>query len=95
MTARNTDYYEQAFGPLRQGDLDIGAPAAPLDIPPFALDPQSSLPFTHSEAHRHACEVRHVQSLAPGERETFLRHVAEKRGEEAAERLRRDVEEHT
>ena len=91
MTARNTDYYEQAFGPLRQGDLDIGAPAAPERSED--LDPQSSLlnpeRFTYSEAHRHACEVRHVQSLAPGERETFLRHVAEKRGEEAAERLRR------
>ena len=93
MTGRNTDYYDQAFGPLRQGDLDIGAPAVPERSED--LDPQSSIlnpeRFTDSEAHRHACEVRHVQSLAPGERETFLRHVAEKRGKEAAERLRRDA----
>jgi len=92
MTGRNTDYYDQAFGPLRQGDLDIGAPAAPpssLDTPPSSLAPP--VPFTWTEAHRHACEVRHVQSLAPGERETYLQHVAEKRGEEAAGRLRRDA----
>jgi len=47
MTGRNTDYYDQAFGPLRQGDLDIGAPAAPpssLDTPPSSLAPP--VPFT-------------------------------------------------
>ena len=91
---RGTDYYDAAFLPLRQGDLDIGAPERSED-----LDPQSSIlnpeRFTYSEAHRHACEVRHVQNLDPAARETYLRHVAEKRGEKAAERLRRDVEERT
>jgi hypothetical protein len=90
MTGRNTDYYEAAFAPLRQGDLDIGAPAAPpLIPPPSSLIPP--VPFTWTEAHRHACEVRHVENLAPVERETYLQHVAEKRGKEAAARLRRDA----
>jgi len=93
MTARNTDYYEQAFGPLRQGDLDIGAPAAPERSED--LDPQSSLlnpeRFTYSEAHRHACEVRYVLRLSLTARDHFLKHVAEKRGKEAAERLQRDA----
>jgi len=94
MTGRNTDYYDAAFAPLRQGDLDIGAPAAPERSED--LDPQSSLLnpelFTYSEAHRHACEVRYALRLSLTARDNFLKHVAEKRGEKAAERLREDVE---
>ena len=80
--------HDHAFAPLRQGDLDIGALAAE---PPAPLA-QHDIPFTHTEAHRHACEVRYVQNLAPDARELFLQHVAKKRGEEAGQRLRKDVE---
>jgi hypothetical protein len=84
---RSLAYYEQAFAPLRQGDLDMGTPAAE---PPAPLA-QPEIPFTYLEAHRHACEVRYVQNLTPDARETFLQHVAKKRGEEAGQRLREDV----
>ena len=84
---RDLDYYEQAFAPLRQGDLDMAAPAAE---PPAPIA-QPAIPFTYTEAHRHACEVRHVQNLAPDARELFLQHVSKKRGEEAAQRLRVDL----
>jgi len=53
--------------------------------------PEVPTPFTYTEAHRHACEVRHIQNLAPDARETFLQHVAKNRGEEAAQRLREDA----
>lgn len=42
--------------------------------------------------YRHRCEVRFVCSLGPG-CDPFLRDVAKRRGQEAAERLRRDARE--
>jgi len=53
--------------------------------------PEPDVPFTWTEAHRHACEVRYVQGLAADAREAYLQRVAEKRGAAAGERLRRDV----
>jgi len=89
---RGTDYYEQAFAPLRQGDLELGAPSTDQQrVTSNESLLEGPVPFTHSEAHRHACEVRYVQNLTPDARETFLQHVAQKRGEEAAGRLREDV----
>ena len=44
------------------------------------------------EKHRHACEARAVAGMeSNAARAEFLRDVAKRRGEEAAERLRRDA----
>lgn len=48
---------------------------------------------TWTEAHRHACEVRHVLALpSRGHRAAYLEAVAAKRGQPAADRLRADVQ---
>ena len=89
-----SDHYETLFGPLRQGDLDLGAPSA-ADIPPAdeaaPRSPEPDVPFTWTEAHRHACEVRYLQGLAPYARKAYLEAVANKRGAAAAQRLRVDA----
>lgn len=47
---------------------------------------------TYTEAHRHACEVRFVISLPSNERrKAYLEAVADFRGHEAYQRLRRDA----
>jgi hypothetical protein len=47
---------------------------------------------TYTEAHRHACEVRHLAGLPTNVlRASFLRGVAKHRGGPAADRLRGEV----
>jgi hypothetical protein len=77
-----------------QVTLDIGAPAA-ADVPAAgeatARPPEPDVPFTWTEVHRHACEVRYVQCLDPHAREAYLQGVERKRGQAAAQRLRADA----
>ncbi|WP_186139319.1 DUF7696 family protein [Burkholderia gladioli] len=50
-------------------------------------------PNPTDEQHRHECEVRHVLSLeSRAVRIAYLSAVEAKRGKEAAQRLRADVE---
>lgn len=86
--SRGTDYYELAFAPLRQSELDMGSPAVEMWVPLG----QSDIALTYTEAHRHACEVRYVRDLDPEARALFLKRVEAKRGVEAAARLRAGVE---
>ena len=75
-------------GRLFDGDIDA------FDIPADdAADrsPAPAIPFTWSEAYRHVCEVHYVQGLEPDAREAYLQGVAKKRGQAAAQRLRRDA----
>ncbi|MFO0335557.1 MAG: hypothetical protein ACK53C_11130 [Pseudomonadota bacterium] len=47
---------------------------------------------TYSQAHRHACEVRHVAGMATNKaRAAYLAAVAAKRSEGEAARLRADT----
>jgi hypothetical protein len=46
---------------------------------------------THSEEHRHACEVRAVLAMPTGQRKVFLDLVEKKRGAAAAQQLRNAV----
>jgi len=97
----DADHYETLFGHLRQPGLDFEPPAAAdgaaADVPELPPDGAGAtrgagaeIPFTWTEEHRHACEVRHVQGLDPHARETYLKHVGEKRGAAAAQRLREE-----
>lgn len=46
----------------------------------------------NTEQHRHECEVRHVAKMTTNaDRARYLAGVGKERGEDAAERLRRDV----
>jgi hypothetical protein len=85
-----------------QFTLDIGAPAAANVPAPLrqaqdrtgetaARSPEPDVPFTWTEAHRHACEVRHVQGLAADAREAYLQGIERKRGDVSARRLRQDA----
>jgi len=93
----DADHYETLFGDMRQPRLDFEPPAAADGAPDDGAAaeaqarPGSELPFTWTEEHRHACEARHVQGLDPHARETYLKHVGEKRGATAARRLREDA----
>ena len=44
--------------------------------------------YAETEDHRHACEVRYVQSLDGAAQYRFLQGVAKQRGKAAADRLR-------
>lgn len=43
------------------------------------------------EARRHACEVRYVRAMGPERQHEFLQGVAAKRGQAAADRIRREL----
>lgn len=76
------DFYE-AMAPeekKREPELALDRPLNPIDRGP-----------TYSEQYRHECEVREVRAMTPERREAFLQLVAEKRGQAAAERIRREV----
>ena len=61
------------------------------DPEPARVTPAPAVPYTWSEAHRHACEVRYVRGLSDTRRAEFLAGVEQKRGAEAARRLRGDL----
>lgn len=77
------EFYEKlATPPPAELDLVEGGGCAPPII--------ASIP-PEVEARRHACEVRYVRTMSPARRHEFLKGVAEKRGEQAAERIRREL----
>lgn len=77
------EFYEKlAAPPAPELELVEGGGCAPPIV--ATVDPKD-------EAHRHACEVRYVRDMTPARRAEFLRGVADKRGEQAAERIRREL----
>jgi hypothetical protein len=57
----------------------------------MATDLDGNSVDTHSEAWRHACEVRHVARMSERARTEFCAGVADCRGREPAKRLYRDA----
>lgn len=69
---------------------DDAADSGGLRAAAVAREPE--IPFTWSEAHRHACEVRYCVSRGRAWSVEFCRGVADKRGRPAAERLWLDAQ---
>lgn len=76
----------------RDGELglDFGAIAEPAPVPERAA-PLPATPFTWSEQHRHACEVRFFAAMGRDRRESYVLGVEKHRGRAAAERLWNDT----
>jgi len=70
------------FGVVEPADAPV-AVDAPLLVP--------EIPFTWSEQHRHACEVRYCVARGCEWTVEFCRGVADKRGRDAAKQLWRDA----
>lgn len=69
--------------------LPLFAAIEPAAAPPpvAAVPVVPDIPFTWSEAHRHACEVRLLVSKGRSWSVDFCRGVEDKRGRAAAEQL--------
>lgn len=81
---------DEDFAPSIQPVLDLGPGAAAKEARKAAAR-KPEVPYTWTEAWRHACEVRYVKNLGPQARESYLGRVAEKRNAAAAQRLREDA----
>jgi hypothetical protein len=86
-----SDHYEKLFGPLRQGDLDLGALAEDAPAPPGAGAEPQPVPLTWTEAWRIECEARYMMTLPLEARRAHYRGVGEKRGEAAMKELVAEV----
>lgn len=70
--------------------LAFDAPVDPDPVPVVA-EVGKAVPFTWSEEHRHACEVRYVYSLGADRAKEYCEGVKDRRGRAAAERLWREA----
>ncbi len=64
---------------------ELDEPAVDVEVAVVTLT--APIPFTWSEDHRHACEVRFIVSKGRAWAVEFCRAVADKRGRAAAEQL--------
>ena len=66
--------------------LLFDAPVDPVAVPAVP-QVREAVPFTWSEEHRHACEVRHVLAMGAERARDYCRGVERFRGRPAADRL--------